>query len=609
MIETLNFLFFVPFQENIYFPIVMIFIFIVTLVGNMKEQFERLSYYKNNIPKLIFDDWKEAKSSEGIPGVLMSIGIIGTFYLIYASLSHFDINKLEEVSEIITNHIAPAFSISALGILLSILYIFAEKIFIFSPYKRGISRLTGTISYVDIAIKQLTTSKKLLLSTEEQTKAFSGMSDFSESLGEAAEGMKMFGEIAVTLEETLNPEVLGKVISDALITQMKPTLDSIQDITSNVDNNSQKITKFLEEDLKNEIIIPLKKSVDNTSKSMINIEHALVQTTQALSETNKGFEKLNSSLNTLESLQESFVKKLDDVLDKQRIEFDKTTQTITDKYSLLTNAVANQIDKFNTNSKDITDSFTGLSTEMKEFLIGYKEDYKELLTHQEKAIKDTSEEAVKILSKSGEVVSKTITDASDKMQSTLSGVDDALIKTSKSIKEELENFKNSYTESLKGFLDSQEEILNKVFKEQTERLSSVVVEFQSTLESDVNNRKILNTDLEKLVQTTNGFVASTQAMISTAFEEQQAQLIGYMENNKSMQSKLMHIVDNASDINDNGNTLTKELIDTTANLQKLFNDHQSEVLEKYQTSVDEHLKDILNYMATIIEASHISDNK
>lgn len=132
--------------------------------------------------------------------------------------------------------------------------------------------------------------------------------------------------------------------------------------------------------------------------------------------------------------------------------------------------------------------------------------------------------------------------------------------------------------------------MHKVFGEHTEKLKEVVVGFKDTLENDVNNRKLLNTDLDELVKKTNGFVSSTQAMITTAFDEQKTQLVQFVENNKSMQTKLSNMIDNAKDINDNGNKLTKELIDTTANLSKLFNDNQIEILNKYQTQVDEHLK-------------------
>jgi hypothetical protein len=612
MIETIKFIMILPFKESMIFPLFIWLIFVVSLILNMISHKKRFNEYINNADNLIYDDWNEPQRYVSIPGILMSIGIIGTFYLIYSSLSHFQIDKIEEVSTIITNNIAPAFSVSALGIFASVLYVLIEKFFVLEVYSNKMQKIKvdkNSITYLDIATKQLLTSKKILDSTEIQTETFKSLSNFSNGLDEMSQSMVKFGDIAKTLEATLNPNVLGMVIAQAVNEEMKPILSRMQNVAENVDKNSEKLTYFLEEDLKNEIMIPLKNSVDNTSESMKSIEKALDKTSEAMIETNKGFDKLNISLDKLESLQENFVQKLDDVLEKQKNEFEKTTQTITSTYNSLADSVSNQIDKFNQNSKDITDSFTGLSTEMKEFLIGYKQDYKELLNNQEQAIKETSEKAVQILDRAGEVASKTIMDASEKLQSTLNGVDEALVKTSESITDKLTEFKNSYTDTLKGFLDSQADELHKVFGEHTEKLKEVVIGFKDTIERDVYNRKILNEDLEKLVKTTNGFVSSTQAMISTAFDEQQSQLISFMENNKSMQSKLTHIIENATNINDNGNILTKELIDTTANLSKQFNDNQIEILERYQVKVDEHLKDILNYMAAIIEASHINNDK
>lgn len=612
ILETVNFITTVPFDENKIFPSSISLIFIGSLILNSINHKKQLNEYSGNINNLIYDDWSEPKSFTGIPGILMSIGIVGTFYLIYVSLSHFEIDKIEEVSKIITESIAPAFSVSAFGIFTSILYVLFEKILVLNPYSKKMEKLkleNNPITYVNIATKQLLISQKILNATEEQTKTLESLNNFSEGLEEMSQSMAKFGNIAKTLDDTLNPEVLGKVIAKAVNEEMSPILNNIQSINENVNDNSNKIKQFLEEDLKNEIMIPLKNSVDNTSESMKYIEKALNQTSEAMLKTNKGFDKLNNSLNKLESLQENFVIKLDGVLDKQKTEFEKTTETITNTYTSLTNTVSNQIDKFNENSKDITNSFTGLSKEMKEFLIGYKNDYKALLTNQEQAIKETSQEAVKILNQSGEVASKTITNASDKLQSTLDGVDIALVKTSETITENLTEFKDAYTDTLKIFLDSQADELNKVFGEHTEKLKEVVIGFKDTLENDVNSRKTLNEDLEKLVEYTSGFVNQTKALLSASASEQQEQLSKFMEHNKTMQSKLTHIVDNATNINDKGNILTKELIDTTANLSKQFNDNQVEVLEKYQVKVDEHLKDILNYMAAIIEASHIDSDK
>ena len=620
ILETLKFIAVIPFEENLVFPLLIIGVFIVSLLLSKRKNIQSFNEYKEDMDTLIYDEYKEPIASNATSGILMSIGIIGTFYLIYASLHHLSGSiEIQNMLDVITNNIAPAFSISALGITSSIFYILFEKFFILEPYRRKMKNLredSSIITYVSIEREQIEISKKSLHAIEQQTETFKSLNSFSKSLEEASEGMKMFGEIAITLEETLNPKVLGEVISTALMQQMKPILDNVSEMTQevnknseNINENSKQIKDFLEKDLKNEIITPLKDSVDNTTKSMKNIESALDRTSEAMSKTNEGFDKLNSSLDKLENSQDKFVKNLDGVLDKQRKEFERTTDTITQTYRKLTNIVLTQTNKFEENSNIILESFTELSSEMKDFLIGYKEDYKELLTNQEKAIKKTSEKSVEILEKSGEVVSKTIIDASDKLQSTLDGVDEALVKTSQSIKEELTEFKNSYTDTLKDFLGSQEKILDDVFKKQTERLSSVVTDFRENLEKDVSNRKILNEDLEKLVKTTNGFVASTQAMITTAFDEQQNQITSFMQNNQSMQSKLSSMIDNATNINENGNKLTRELIENTGNLQKQFNDNQIEILKKYQIEVDKHLKDILGYMATVIEASHIEKVK
>jgi len=608
MIETLSFIFIVPFKENVVFPTLIVGIFIIAVFSSWYIHKQRLNYYTNQIENIIHDDWSEEKPLYFIPGILMSIGIVGTFYLIYSSLSHIEIDKIDKLSEIIRISIAPAFSISALGIVTSITYILIEQFFI-QVFKNKIEKIQLKYSpktYESIALGQFNISHDLLYAIQKQTETFEGMNNFSSSLQEASVGMRKFGDIASVLEDTLNPNVLGKVIANAVNNEMKPILEKVQNVTNNVDRNSQKITYFLEEDLKNEIILPLKKSVDTTSESMLSIEQALQKTSDAMIKTNKGFDKLNESLDSLESSQNNFVIKLDNVLEKQKNEFEATTQVISETYNALTENVKEQMEKFNENSQKITHSFTGLSTEMKEFLIGYKEDYKNLLNNQEKAIKETSQEAVTILTKAGEVASQTISGAAEKLQSTLDGVDEALIKTSQSIKAELENFKDSYTDSLKVFLDSQEEILNNVFKEQTQRLAGVVENFKENLESDVKSRKLLNEELDTLIKTTNGFVSSTQAMITAAYDEQNTQLKAFMQTNQSMRFQLENLINNTTDIQENGNTLTKELIETTANLQKQFNDNQIKILEEYQLEVDKHLKDILGYMATIIEASHIN---
>ena len=604
--------------EYIVVGLVIVIVFMVSFFRANKLNDEKLKEYENNINNLIFDEYCEPVSLSNIPGILMSIGIIGTFVLIFTGLSNIpDTLDIAKVLEVMKEKIAPAFLVSAFGILMSIIYTSFEKWFILNKYMKRLefikSNNTKIKTYESISSEQLYTSKLILNATEAQTKAFQSFSSFSDGLSDMTISMSKFGEIATTLEKTLNPEVLGKVIAKAVNDEMTPILQNIQNINENVNNNSNEIKQFLEVELKNDIIMPLKNSVDSSSESMKNIETALHKTSEAMIETNKGFDKLNESLNKLESLQDTFVTKLDGVLDKQKEEFLQTTQKINDTYNNLTESVNNQADKFNENSKQITSDFNNISSKMEEFFNGYKKEYEEMLSRQNEAIEKTSNKAIEALDSSKNMIenagieaSKVIIDASNQMNNTLNGVDEALVKTSASIKDELEKFKDSYTESLKGFLDSQEEILNQVFKEQTERLANVVDSFRDNLESDVNSRRDLNAELDKLIKQTDGFVSDTKSMIAAGWDTQHQQLKNFMEANQSIEMKLAHLINNATSINENGNTLTKELIDTTANLSKQFNDTQREILEKYQNEVDKNLTDILGAMMNIIEISHMT---
>jgi len=631
IIDIIKFITYIPFEQNFFFPSIILVIFVLSLIQNYLQHQKMFNEYSNNIDNFVLDDWLDITSFKSVAGILMSIGIIGTFYLIYESLSHFDIDNTKETSKMITSNIAPAFSISAFGILMSIFYISFEKLLLLYTYTIKMEDLKSskkTKTYVDFATQEEQISREILQEIKIQTKTF-------ESLGNFAEGLE---SMSVSMEK------LGAIISKAITTEMTPILNNIEKINLKVSSNSQKITEFLEEDLKNEIILPLKNAVISTDKSMIEMREVLEKTSDVMNETSKGIEKISENLSKLETSQTEFVLNLDNVLDKQKREFENTTQIIERTYTQLNSSVSNQTEQFEKNSHIILKSFTTLSMEMQGFLREYKEDYKVILEEQQKAIVETKDSAVEILDKSGKQASTLITEASttlnstlsnvnetlvstsekagqildksgqgvadvinmasENLNSTLSGVDEALVKTSQSIQEELEKFRDSYTEKVSEFLGKQVDVLEVVIGKQTEKLESVVNSFKENLETDVDNRKLLNEELDKLVKRTAGFVASTEATIATAFNEQKSQLSSFLQTNQKMQKELEYIIDNASDINENGNVLTKDLITTTGDLMNQFTKNQKEVLKEYQGKVDEHLKSILGAMLAIIEVSH-----
>lgn len=614
LISTILFITIEPFSNHVIFALLIVTVFVLSLFLVKKRHEKALEEFKTSEYRLVSDDSLDNYPASSTPGILMSLGIIGTFFLISQSLGGIEGSlAIEKIMMIIKSEIAPAFSISAFGILASIIYPFIENIWI-DDYDTKVKELikdNNVESFQSISLMQHDITKKMLDQLINQSSAFSEMKNFGESLQSLSHHMDKFGKASESLDKTFNPEILGGVISNALMSQMKPVLEKIQTMTAevsessqNVDQNSKEIKNFLEVDLKEQVVSPLQESMSSMTLSVNSIERALQATTEAMSETNKGFDKLNLGLEKLENSQSHFVENLNEVLERQKDEFKVTTEVIVNTYKTLTDTVSEQIDVFNNNSESITRSFSGLSDEMQTFLNNYKSDYQEVLSKQEKAIESTTEKSISILKTSGEVLVNTVSEASNKLQSTLDGVDEALVKTSSSIKSELEKFKNGYTDSLKGFLDSQEDILNNVFATQTEKLSGVVDAFRDSLESDVLNRKELNNELDELIKRTNAFISGTNSLISSGYEQNLEQLSSLITDSNRAQYKLQTLIEDLSKVSESGHTATEKLVNSLATVQKQFNDNQNEVLTKYQTQVDEHLAQILSYLTAIAQSLH-----
>jgi len=84
MIDTLSFIFYVPFTENIVFPSLILLIFAIALLFSWYKHKQLFGMYREQINNIIHDDRSEEQPLQFIPGILMSIGIVGTFYLIYS---------------------------------------------------------------------------------------------------------------------------------------------------------------------------------------------------------------------------------------------------------------------------------------------------------------------------------------------------------------------------------------------------------------------------------------------------------------------------------------------------------------------------------------------
>jgi len=73
----------IPFRENAFIANLILWIFFISVGINILNNILRIKFYKTNSKDLFFEEYVEGISYKFIPSILMSIGIIGTFYLIY----------------------------------------------------------------------------------------------------------------------------------------------------------------------------------------------------------------------------------------------------------------------------------------------------------------------------------------------------------------------------------------------------------------------------------------------------------------------------------------------------------------------------------------------
>ena len=189
------------------------------------------------------------------------------------------------------------------------------------------------------------------------------------------------------------------------------------------------------------------------------------------------------------------------------------------------------------------------------------------------------------------------------VKSTLIGVDKSLLKTKDMIEDELKSFRDTYTDSLNGFLKQQGEILDTVLNKNVHQLKELVNYFANSLSEDITKRKILNEELDRLVETTNQFVAEAETSIKGALQGEIEEAKQILDVVKAIDNNFATILGQISNIDDNlTNSFNKLFQHTEVQMEKFTSSH-SNVLKEYQISTDSHLNNILSNMVAVFEAS------
>lgn len=238
-----------------------------------------------------------SKYYSAIPGILLGIGLLGTFFALYVALIELKLDgeHLKESIRVFIGMVGVKFTASVWGIFLSVTFTFFEKT-LEGKLARKIHNLQENI---DSIFKRQTAEQnlfKIALESEQQTRA---MNSLAETLTQKIS--ENFNPILSTMNNNLEqmPHHISKAIGDTLSAPLEQLKNSAQNATESQSNNLESIV--------NTFIDKLDSTAGDQAQG---IQTMMSETTRQLTDLLKGIRDVTLSQNVMQKEREEKMQEL-----------------------------------------------------------------------------------------------------------------------------------------------------------------------------------------------------------------------------------------------------------------------------------------------------------
>ncbi len=238
-----------------------------------------------------------SKYYSAIPGILLGIGLLGTFFALYVALIELKLDgeHLKESIRVFIGMVGVKFTASVWGIFLSVTFTFFEKT-LEGKLARKIHNLQENI---DSIFKRQTAEQnlfKIALESEQQTRA---MNSLAETLTQKIS--ENFNPILSTMNNNLEqmPHHISKAIGDTLSAPLEQLKNSAQNAAESQSNNLESIV--------NTFIDKLDSTAGDQAQG---IQTMMSETTRQLTDLLKGIRDVTLSQNVMQKEREEKMQEL-----------------------------------------------------------------------------------------------------------------------------------------------------------------------------------------------------------------------------------------------------------------------------------------------------------
>ncbi|MDM7861907.1 hypothetical protein QTP81_14990 [Alteromonas sp. ASW11-36] len=458
-------------------------------------------------------------NGKGIPALLTSIGVAGTFLGITLGLADFNFDdvgqnsaSLVQSAVILLDGMKTAFYTSLAGLAASAVFMIVVQVHARYQVSKTQS-LNNRLRNVLAEISPLIYLRKIVEQTDNK-----GQIESAKAMTEVAGQFSILIERFDRFGESLNGEKMAETIAEAVDKTMRdsvtPVLSEFRDELKSVrefkEDNSQALLNQLVETIKQELIEPVTLELKETSaavKTSNELSSQLNENVAAVLEqvghTVETIDKFNSeTMQKLQTFAESLRKVLEEFKEDTEGTMSRITAEVNDVLDISVKGMVAQREAFDESATRAAVAFEGMGEKLESALDKRAQSEKTLFVETENRIGQLLEQTSKsfaeqnsVLKQTGDEASRLMESARTELEQGLGDIDTKVTGMSRTVQQELESFREQYQSNLTQFFTQQNNLLEDTLGKQRDNLVEAVEKFKQVFTEEYQTRHNLLQEL------------------------------------------------------------------------------------------------------------------
>lgn len=544
-----------------------------------------------------------SKLYSAIPGILLGIGLLGTFFGLYVALVQLnvsDANQLSNSIKILINMAGVKFAASIWGLGLSIIFTFIEKSFEFHLD----SKLELIQKQINEMFERETAEQnldKILVENEQQTKALNGLAT---SLTEKI--ATEFNNILIPKIDSINehfsnlPNNISSSISQSLEKPLQNISDTVRNITSNQAEQSTQALEILINKFVEKIDNVAGSQGEMLKESAIQSQKVLTETSNHLSNTFKSMNEMMLEQNKMSEFRDKkILEELNSIKQSQNEMLNNLSNNVSSNMDGINKTVNENIEKLVTSINNVNEEQSTKSSHREELLVSK---INELIGGIENSTSKQLESETQRNEKISSMIDnlefsnqKVINDLGNSMGSQVEIMNNNTQQLISKITSDFENHISQTKEFLENIVSNlKKEVINidDIFSKTSQKLVIIpnqIDKFSNSIDKLTNFENTQKDTTEKLQEFSNNINATTQHITTM------------IENLKSSINEFNSVNSNFSGTISN----TKELLSHMNNDFNDLNERNTQIVDRFSNNVDRSLNDFHKEIENAIKGNII----